>query len=406
MNINDTPEQAKFRRDIRAWIKKNVPARLQGRRQGIVQGPGIPAEEYAPIRKALIREGWLAPSFPKEYGGAGFDALQMIIFNEEFQRAGVPGPPGGTGGLNNVSQILFKYGTEAQKQRWLLPGLKGEITWCQGYSEPGAGSDLASLKVRADKVDGGYVINGQKIWTSMAHKADWIYLLARTDQNAKPRQKGISFFIFSMKTPGITIRPIITIDDHHHFNETFYDNVKVPEDALVGKLNEGWTVAKALLVHERLNHIAANPQVLGEAIQNLKSAARSTAQNGGMLWDDPDLRRRVVQLEMDADSLRATRYRSVTKISRGEVPGDETMVFKSFGCELFQRIVAVHHEVVGPAGVIWGNDLFGEDAGEIAMHACNIRAATIRGGTSEVQRNVVSKRVLGLPDVGPGSRSD
>jgi len=398
MNINDTPEQAAFRQSIRDWIDKNVPSHLKGLRQGIVQGPGLPKETVAPLREALRKEGWLMPSFPKEYGGGGLSTMEMIIFSEEFTRAGVPLTDAGSGANGNICQILFKYGTEDQKQRLLAPTLKGELRWCQGYSEPSSGSDLASLQTRAVKVEGGWQINGQKIWTSGAHHADWIFFLARTNPDAPRPQQGISFFVFDVKSPGIEVSPLITIDDHHHFNQTFYDNVFVPDSGLVGEVNQGWTVAKALLVFERLNHIAANPMVLGRALDNLKLTARDVAVNGGAVWDDPALKRQVAALEMDIDCLRATRYRAVTKIERGEVPGNETMFLKSFGAELFQRIVEAHQLIAGTLGVNWGADeLFGTELGEIAMHSANIRAATIRGGTSEVQRNVVAKRVLGLP---------
>jgi len=242
------------------------------------------------------------------------------------------------------------------------------------------------------------VLNGQKIWTSRAHQADWIFILARTDPQAKPRQAGISFFVADMRTPGLTIRPLITMDGFHHFNETFYEDFFVPDSGLVGRINQGWTVAKALLVHERFNIPVANPLILRRALDNVKATARETPLGDGVLWDDVELRRTVAEKEMAIDAMLATRYRALTKVSRGDVPGNETMIFKLFGAGFFQSIVELHQAVVGPAGTTWASDLLGPDAREVGVHGANCRGRSIAGGTTEVQRNVVAKRVLGLPD--------
>ncbi len=320
----------------------------------------------------------------------------MVIFQEECAKAGIPDRH--TTGLDMVGPILIRYGTPEQQERFLNPILQNTITWAQGYSEPGAGSDLASLQLRAEVRDDGFVVNGQKIWTSKAHKADWIFMLARTDPKPKRKQDGISFLLADMKTPGITVRPIVTMDNFQHFCETFFDNVFVPRENLVGELHQGWTVAKALLGHERFLHPTSNPLLIRNAVDNLKSSARATAVGTGVAWDNPDLRRKVAALEMDVDGMLYTRYRSLTRVEHGEAPGPETMLFKLFGAELMQRIVELQQEVEGMAGVVWDDTALANGAGEMARHAANIRAATIRGGTSEVQRNIIAKRVLGLPD--------
>ncbi|MEE8434978.1 MAG: acyl-CoA dehydrogenase family protein, partial [bacterium] len=271
------------------------------------------------------------------------------------------------------------------------------MTWAQGYSEPDAGSDLAALQLRAEVTGEGFVLNGQKIWTSKAHTADWIFLLARTDPKPNRKQEGISFLLAEMKTPGIEVRPIVTMDGFTHFCETFFNDVKVPRENLVGELHKGWSVAKALLGHERFTHPTANPLLIRHALDNLKSSARNTPDGNGVLWDNPGLRGRVAALEIDIESLLHTRYRALTRIEMGGAPGPETQLFKLFGAELMQRIVELHQEVEGLSGAVWDHTGQGDGDGETARHATNIRAGTLRGGTAEVQRNVIAKRVLGLP---------
>ena len=395
MDLRDTPEEARFREQVRSWIASEVPASLKSRHQGIVQGPGISHEKMKPIEDALAKRGWTAPSWPKEAGGAGFSLAETVIFHEECARAGMPEHH--TSGLDMLGPILMRYGNAQQKQRFLGPTARNEIIWAQGYSEPQAGSDLASLALRAEVTPEGFVLNGQKIWTSKAHEADWLFVLARTDAKTKKKQDGISFVLVKQDTPGLDIRPIRTMDGFTHFCETFFENVKVPRENLVGELNKGWEVAKALLGHERFTHPTANPLIHATAIDNIKGDARHTEEGEGVVWDNPVLRRKVAALEMDVDCMRYTRYRALTKVSKGEAPGPETMIFKLFGAELMQRIVELHQEVVGPTGVLWDTTPDGDGPGEVGRHSANIRAATLRGGTSEVQRNIISKRVLGLP---------
>ena len=395
MNINETEEQSAFRAEVKEWIETKVPPHLKGIPQNIVQGPGLPDEEMRPLEEALAEKGWAAPSWPKEHGGAGFDIPRLVIFHEECSKAGMPDRH--TVGLDMMGPILFRYGTEEQRERFLAPILRSEIIWAQGYSEPEAGSDLAALKLKAEVTDDGYILNGQKIWTSKAHVADWIFLLARTDPKPKRKQEGISFLLLDMKTPGIEVRPIVTMDNFTHFCETFFTDVHVPKENLVGEEDKGWEVAKALLGHERFTHPTANPHLIRHAIERLRTMARETPRGNGVVWDDPSLRRRVAALEMDVDGLLYTRYRALTKIEKGDAPGPETMLFKQFGAELMQQIVELQQNVDGMSGVVWDDTRQGNGLGETARHSVNIRGATIRGGTSEVQRNIIAKRVLGLP---------
>jgi len=396
MNLNDTPEQAQFRTQVREWIAADVPAEFKAMRQAIVQGPGINRDSLARLTVALAKRGWQAPGWPKEHGGAGFDTMQQVIFHDECARAGMPDFH--TTGIDMLGPILMKYGTPKQMEQFLGPTARNEIVWAQGYSEPQAGSDLANLALKAEVTDEGYVLNGQKIWTSKAHEADWLFVLARTDAKPRKKQEGISFLLVKQSSPGIDIRPIRTMDGFTHFCETFFENVKVPKENLVGQFNKGWEVAKALLGHERFTHPTANPHLHHNAIENVKKQARAIETPDGVVWDDPILRRHIAQLEMDVDCLRYTRLRALTKLEKGEAPGPETMFFKQFGAELMQRIVETHSEVAGPLGTMWDDTALGNGLGEVGRHACNIRAGTIRGGTSEVQRNIIGKRVLNLPE--------
>ena len=396
MNVNDSPGEARFRHEVRTWIASQAPARFKGRRQGITQGPGLNRGDLKELEEALAEKGWLAPHWPASHGGAGFDIGELVIFQEEWQRAGLPDRH--DTGLDMLGPILIRYGTPQQQQRFLGPILRGETIWAQGYSEPQAGSDLAALQLSAQVREDGFILNGQKIWTSKAHKAHWIFLLARTEVRPKRKQEGISFLLSDIHAPGIQVRPIRTMDGFTHFCETFFDNVFIPRENLVGELHQGWSVAKALLGHERFTHPTANPLLIANAIENLKTSARNTAKGDGVVWDDPCIRDAVTRLEMDLDCFRYTRYRALTRIQHGEAPGPETMMFKMFGAELMQRIVEVHHSVEGPDAVSWDDTPHGDGLGETARHSANIRAATIRGGTSEVQRNIIAKNVLGLPD--------
>jgi alkylation response protein AidB-like acyl-CoA dehydrogenase len=395
MNINDSADEAALRGEMREWIAHDVPAALKGRKQNLISGEAPTREEWQPLLDALERKGWLAPAWPVECGGAGFDVGRMIVFNEEWIRAGLP--MFRSDGLDKIGPTIIAAGSEAQKARFLEPTRKREIIWAQGYSEPDAGSDLASLSLRADKAEGGYRLNGQKIWTSNAHNADWMYVLARTDKNAQPRHAGISMMVFDAKDPGFTITPIVTIDGFHHFNQTFYDDVFVADDQVIGPVNDGWRVSNILLGHERFSHPASNPMYHEYALRELKQHAREAPWGGGAVWDDARVRRRVVELEMDLDCMRYLRYRAQTQIAKSGAPGPEASIFKFYGGDLMQRILDTHQDVAGPPGVSWEDAPFGKPMRDLARRVGRSRADTIAGGTKEIQRNIVAKRVLNLP---------
>ncbi len=396
MNINDSPEEATLRVEMREWIAADVPGSLKGRKQNLLADDVLTRDEWQPLLDALERKGWLAPAWPVERGGAGFDVGRMIVFNEEWIRAGLP--QFRSDGLDKVGPTIMAAGTEQQMARFLEPTRRREIIWAQGYSEPDAGSDLASLALRADPAEGGFVLNGQKIWTSNAHNADWMYVLARTDQKAKPRHAGISLIVFDATDPGFTITPITTIDGVHHFNQTFYDDIFVPADQVVGEVNGGWRVANILLGHERFSHPACNPMYHEYAIAELKQLARQTTRGDGTALQEQRLRHRVAELEMDTDCLRYLRYRAQTKIAMTGTPGPEASIFKFFGAELLQNIIDLHQDAAGPFGISWENEPFGEGFRDLARRSARLRGDTIAGGTKEIQRNIVAKRVLGLPE--------
>jgi len=395
MNVNDSPRQRELRAEFRQW-QAGIPDRFKNLPLGIPGRTEQTFEELRPLLAALEEKGWLYPAWPREHGGAGFSFEEMIVFTEEWVGAGLPDIR--TGGLDYLSPILIRYGTDAQKARFLGPTLRREIIWAQGYSEPNAGSDLASLQTRADRVEGGFVVNGQKVWTSSAHLAHWLYVLVRTTQGTRRKQEGISLLLFEKDAPGITIRPITTIDGLTHFNEMFFENVFVPEDQVLGELDQGWTVAKAILGHERFSPPALNPVVQGRAMAQIRADARALALGGGVLWDDAGLRRDVAALEMEVDANRYTRYRAMSRIAGGDTPGPETYIFKYWGTELMQRILERHHGLLAQEGLVWDAQPFGRERFDHARRAATVRSSTIAGGTSEVQRNVVAKRVLGLPD--------
>ncbi|MBI4081053.1 MAG: acyl-CoA dehydrogenase family protein [Candidatus Lambdaproteobacteria bacterium] len=409
MNLKDTPQQARLRQEIRAWIAAAVPTELLGQQEWLAMPlttstladelAGRP--EYEPLLDALDGQGWLAPAWPREHGGAAFSAEEQFVFDEEWLRAGLP--PFRTDGLEKVGPTLIALGTPEQQARFLEPTRRRRIVWAQGYSEPGAGSDLASLALRAEPKPGGYRLNGQKAWTSNAHRADWLYVLARTDPAARPRHAGISLFLADARSAGITVRPIVAIDGYHHLNQTLFENVFVPEAQLVGGLNQGWKAANFLLGYERFSHPSAMPVYHDHALAALKRDARAMPGEGGpdgtggSRWDDPGLQRSVARLEMDTDCLRYARYRAQTRFVRRGEPGPESSIFKLYGGALMQRIVETHHELTGPRGMAWDAQPFGPESQQLARRSARVRAYSISGGTQQIQRNVIAQRILGLP---------
>jgi acyl-CoA dehydrogenase len=392
-----------FREEAHAWVRENAPKSLWGTSgSGPFDGywGGSTCEETDPDvlrwRDLGIEKGWTAPVWPKEYGGAGLSPAQEEIIHVEMKAIGVPRPVAGQG-LAMFGPVLLKYGNDAQRAQH-LPGIaRGEVRWCQGYSEPNAGSDLASLQLKAERDGDEYVLNGQKVWTSHANLSDWIYCLTRTDPNAPKKQMGISVILADLNTPGITVRRIDLISGYSPFCETFFDNVRVPAANLVGTENEGWTIAKAILGHERSSigrSIARQP---GSAQREVLARARKHLGAPEGPIPDPLLRDELATLGMLEEAFHLT----IARIQQGAetgTPGPEGSITKIVGTELKQMRFELGMKVAGAQGLGWEGPGFDEEDLQYTRDWLRSRASTIEGGSSEIQKNIVSKRVLGLPE--------
>jgi alkylation response protein AidB-like acyl-CoA dehydrogenase len=379
---HDSPEEAAFRAEVRAWFEANLPASLRGR----TNRP--PPDELMPWYYALSRKGWIAPHWPKQHGGMGATLNQQIIMTEELGRVGAPHLP--AQGLHHIGPILIEFGTEAQKAKHLPPIIDGSVIWAQGYSEPGAGSDLASLATRATLQGDQFVVNGQKIWTTWAHHSQWMFALVRTDPNAQPRHAGISFILLDLKSPGIRIRPIRTIAGDDEFAEVFFDDVVVPAENLVGKLHDGWRIANALLGHERLGN--SNPQFALIALDRIKTMARATG-----VMDDPAFRDRLAAASINVTALAAVFSHAVDLVNRERSPGPESSIIKIYGTELLQSLNDLLVEAAGSDASIEHPLMTAFGEVDVSTPFLQVRRATIYGGSSEIQRNIVARRVLNLP---------
>ena len=401
MDLRFTAEEVAFREEVRGFIDANLSKDV---RERLRLGYSASKQETVAWQRTLNVRGWAAISWPKDYGGPGWSAVQRMIFLEENLLA--PAPELSSFNISMIGPVLIQFGTDAQKARFLARAANLDDWWCQGFSEPGAGSDLASLKTAAKREGDHYIVNGQKIWTSTAHNADWIFCLVRTDPQAKKRQEGITFLLIDMKTPGITVRPIISIDGSHHLNEVFFDDVRVPAENLVGKENRGWDVAKFLLGNERTG--IARLGKSRERVQFAKELAREVRANGRPLIEDAAFRQRVAQLEVDIKALELTQMRVVAaqgKRTDGK-PDPFSSILKIKGTELQQAATELAMDVGGPLGMTaWGRDThargnepaFEPDwAGRLAAPYLFLRAASIYGGTNEIQKNILSKAVLGF----------
>ncbi len=401
MDLRFTTEETEFRDEVRAFIRDNLPADIHERMR---LGYSARKEDTVRWQRILNRKGWAAHNWPKEYGGPGWNPVQRMIFLNENQQA--PAPEVSSFAITMIGPVLIQFGTDAQKQRFLARAANLDDWWCQGFSEPGAGSDLASLKTAAKRVNGHYVVNGQKIWTSTAHHADWCFVLVRTNPNAAKRQEGISFLLVDMKTPGITVRPIVSIDGSHHLNEVFFDDVKVPVEMRVHEENRGWDVAKYLLGNERTG--IARLGKSQERVAASKEAARHVRCNGRPLIEDAAFRQRVAQLEIDMKALEITQYRVVSAYSkqRDGRPDPLSSVLKVKGTELLQASTELAMDVAGPLAMpVWAKELAeianepdpeAEWAAQATGSYLFLRAASIYGGTNEIQKNILSKAVLRL----------
>lgn len=392
-------ELADFRAELRAWLEDNCPPSMRTPMPADESpGGGRRAKFNNPETRLWLERcaelGYTVPSWPREYGGAGFNKEQTVVFQEEMRRINARPPHVGMG-ISMIGPALLEYGTEAQKLEHLPKIARGEIWWCQGYSEPGSGSDLASLRTSAVSDGDDFVINGQKIWTSGANFADWMFCLVRTDPDA-PKHEGISFVLFDMTTPGITVKPILLISGMSPFCETFLDNVRVPKSNLVYELNKGWTVGKRLLQYERSSIGGIGGGQKSESLEELAQRYVGTQADGRIR--DAEVRRDVLRHRMNDRAFAATLRRSVEESKTGVAPGALSSMFKYYGTEQNKGKYELIAQILGTQFLGWEGDGFASDELTHTRAWLRSKANSIEGGTSEVQLNIIAKRILGLPD--------
>jgi alkylation response protein AidB-like acyl-CoA dehydrogenase len=394
MDFEYTPEQEAFRKEFRGWLEANLPPELclDDAADDRIPSDRETYERRRAWQKTMYKAGWVGISWPKEYGGRGATFIERVIWEEEYGAARAPVLPGAMA-MNLVGPTIIAWGSDAQKQRYLPKILPGEQTWAQGFSEPNAGSDLANLQTKAVDKGDHYLVNGQKVWTSGAQFHDAILVLARTDPEA-PKHKGISAFLVDLKTPGITVRPLVLATGHAHFNEVFFEDVKVPKENLLGPLNEGWKVTTTTLMHERHSAGGRNNDA---QVARLIELAKALEIDGRPAWDSPVIRQKLSQLRIDCEAFKYTRLRNITRQLRGEPPGPEGSILKLTGSELGLRIAEVAGELLGMHTLVnEGSDTV-PDAPRWFNRLVAARQYTISAGTSEIQRNIIGERVLGLP---------
>ena len=398
MDLNFTAEEEAFRHEVRSFLQQSLPERLSAK---VREGLRLSRADMAEWHAILNARGWLANHWPREHGGTGWNAVQKFIFELECALAHAPRVvPFGVGMLGPV---LIKYGNEAQKRHWLPRILSGEDWWCQGYSEPGAGSDLAGVKTTAVREGDHYVVNGQKTWTTLGQHANMIFCLVRTNREAK-KQEGISFLLVDMNSPGVEVRPIITLDGEHEVNEVFFTDVKVPVENLVGEENKGWTCAKYLLTYERTNIAGVGFSVAG--LEKLKLAAARVMHKGKPLLQDPMFAARVAKVEIDLENMKTTNLRVIAAVAGGGAPGAESSMLKIRGTEIRQELLSLMRRAMGPYALPFVEEaLHGDHAGPAigpdeakaaAAQYFNYRKLSIFGGSNEIQKNIISKMILGL----------
>ncbi len=390
MDLSFTPEQEAFRHKVREQIRAAMPPHIA--KKAAEYGHFDPREQQE-WQRVLFKMGWGAINWPKEHGGSGLDPTSRFIIGEELALAGAPEQS--PFGVNMVGPLIIQFGTPEQQQRFLPKILAGEEVWCQGYSEPNAGSDLASLQLKAeDDGQGNFILNGQKTWTTYAQYADWIFVLARTDNSGK-KQTGISFLLVDMKSPGLRAEPFLTLGGTPAFCDTYFDNVKVPKENLVGTLNKGWDAAKALLGHERvtIGGGGAPPRRL----RHHKQIAKHTHVNGTPLLEDASFRAKIARAEIKVESLRMVIYKTLASAALGKAPGPEASFLKIRGTELQQMMGELTMEAMGYDALSFLGDGVPPEEQWVASNFCYYRAATIYGGSNEIQRTVIAKGILRLP---------
>jgi alkylation response protein AidB-like acyl-CoA dehydrogenase len=392
VDFKDSSEEASFRNEVRGFIKQNLPATLAGPFEYEINDPAreAPLKDW---RKRLASQGWIAPHWPKEYGGAGMTPGEQFIFNEEMANSRAP-QVGGMG-VQMIGPTLILYGTDEQKAEHLPRITSGEVQWCQGYSEPGSGSDLASLQTRAVRDGDDYVLNGQKIWSSGAHTAEWMFLLARTDPDA-PKHRGISMLLMDMKSPGIQIQPLVNMAGDHRFNQEFFDNVRVPVKNRVGEENRGWYVGATLLDFER-SGIGASISMRHQ-VNDLIAFATEAAKSGTVpVRLSDNIKAELAERAIEADVCKLISYRLISMQKRGQVPNYEASMNKNFRSELSQRLAQTGMKVIGMYGNVYDDGPLAAMKGRLSRAYLTTVSATIAAGTAEINRNVIATRGLGLP---------
>ena len=389
MDFGFSPEDEAFRKELLEFLGQELPSPWG---TGGIRPDEVDWPFTLQMRRKLADRGWLTMHWPQEYGGQQASPVRQAILNEEMSYQRAPGRD--IFGVRMLAPTLMLYGTEEQKLEHLLPVARGEVQWCQGYSEPGSGSDLASLRTRAVSDGDDYVVNGSKIWTSMAHRADWAMLLVRTDQEA-PKHRGISFLLVDMNSPGVNVQPVHNMTGNHEFNQVFFDDVRVPKRNLVGEENRGWYVGVTLLDFERsgVDYSATARRLLGELVDY----ARSTSMNGQPLSRAPHVRNLLTERHIEAEAARLLAFQVAWMQSQGQVPNKEASMSKVFGSETFQRVTSAGLEILGLYGLLRNGDSWAPLGGRVPEDWMYSFSGTIAAGTSEVQRNIIASRGLGLP---------
>lgn len=399
MNVDFSAAELAFQQEVRQFLKEKLPARIA---EKVKKNLHMDKEDFVTWQKILAEKGWAAINWPVEYGGTGWTPAQKYIWSNECATAGAPGVI--PFGMSMVAPVIYTYGTDEQKQRFLPDILHSNVWWCQGYSEPNAGSDLASLRTTAVRDGDHYIVNGTKTWTTLAQYADWIFCLVRTGGPEVKNQQAISFLLIDMKTPGITVSPIYMLDERHEINEVHFDNVRVPVTNRIGEEGQGWTYAKVLLTHERTG--IARVAQSKVALQALKDAAAKTNDDGRPLLDNPAFAQRVAEVEIDLLALEYTELRTLAAVSTGKAPGPESSILKIKGTEIAQAIDELNMDVAGYYALPFLDEQFHMDfdgewvgpgaAANSAPTYFNNRKTSIYGGSNEVQKNIICKAVLGL----------
>ncbi|MFN0038535.1 MAG: acyl-CoA dehydrogenase family protein [Burkholderiales bacterium] len=398
MDLNFSQAELAFRSDVRNFVRTSLPGDISRK---VLEHKRLGKEDYVRWQKILADKGWIAPGWPAEHGGVEWSAIERNIFDEEAATAGAPRIS--PFGLHMVGPVIIAFGSQAQKERFLPRILNSEDWWCQGYSEPGSGSDLASLKTRAERQGDHYIVNGQKTWTTHAQWADMMFCLVRTSSSGK-KQEGISFLLIDMHAPGVTVRPILMLDGEHEINEVWFENVKVPTENLVGEEGRGWAYAKFLLSHERTG--IAGVGASKRELNHLKHLAAQEQQDGRPLIEDPLFRDRIARLEIDLMALEITCLRVASAEREGKAPGPEASILKIKGTEIQQELTEMMMDAVGPYALphlplSWGDHWIGGHVGPdyaapLAARYFNYRKTSIYGGSNEIQRNIIAQKVLGL----------